>query len=101
MNENKSTSSKDKFVRSFFGRNMGLKKSFRICLTFNGSSIASLNCHRDTLHAIKCNKNVTSEKYFHFAFTFGVGFLLCLAPSPQERTLDAAEKDTICMRAAH
>ena len=50
------------------------------------------------------NKNVTSEKMFSFyssAFTFGVGFLLCLAPSPQERTLDAAEKDTICMRAAH
>ena len=38
---------------------------------------------------------------FHSAFEFGVGFLLCLAPSPQERTLDAVEKDTICMRAAH
>ena len=34
-NENKSTSSKVKFVRSFFGRNIGLKKSFWICLTFN------------------------------------------------------------------
>ena len=34
MNENKSTSSKVEFVRSFFGRNVGLKKSFRICLTF-------------------------------------------------------------------
>ena len=33
-NENKSTSSKVEFVRSFFGRNVGLKKSFRICLTF-------------------------------------------------------------------
>ena len=33
-NENKSTSSKNEFVRSFFGRNVGLKKSFRICLTF-------------------------------------------------------------------
>ena len=39
MNENKSTSSKDEFVRSFFGRNVGLKKSFRICLTFNCLSI--------------------------------------------------------------
>ena len=29
-----STSSKVEFVRSFFGRNVGLKKSFRICLTF-------------------------------------------------------------------
>ena len=27
-NENKSTSSKVEFVRSFFGRNVGLKKSF-------------------------------------------------------------------------
>ena len=33
-NENKSTSSKVEFVRSFFRRNVGLKKSFRICLTF-------------------------------------------------------------------
>ena len=49
------------------------------------------------------NKNATSENIvlFQGAFAFGVGFLLCLAPSPQERTLDAAEKDTICMRAAH
>ena len=30
--KNKSTSSKVEFVRSFFGRNVGLKKSFRICL---------------------------------------------------------------------
>ena len=34
MNVNKSTSSEVEFVRSFFGRNVGLKKSFRICLTF-------------------------------------------------------------------
>ena len=33
-NENKLTSSKVKFVCSFFGRILGLKKSFRICLTF-------------------------------------------------------------------
>ena len=35
-NKNKSTSSKVEFVRSFLGRNVGLKKSFRICLTFRG-----------------------------------------------------------------
>ena len=34
MNENKSTSSKVELVYSFFGRNVGLKKSFRISLTF-------------------------------------------------------------------
>ena len=28
-------SSKVEFVRSFFGRNVGLKKSFRLCLNFN------------------------------------------------------------------
>ena len=28
-------SSKVEFVRSFFGRNVGLKKSFRLCLTFS------------------------------------------------------------------
>ena len=34
-NENKSTSSKVEFVRLFFGRkNVSLKKSFQICLTF-------------------------------------------------------------------
>ena len=34
MNENKSTRSKVEFVRLFFGRNVGMKKSFRIFLTF-------------------------------------------------------------------
>ena len=33
-NGNKVTSSKVQFVHSFFGRNVSLKKSFRICLTF-------------------------------------------------------------------
>ena len=33
-NENKSHSSKIEFIRSFFGGNVGLKKSFRFCLTF-------------------------------------------------------------------
>ena len=28
------SSSKVEFIRSFFGRNVGLKKSFRLCLTF-------------------------------------------------------------------
>ena len=36
-NRDKSTSSKVELVRSFFGRNIGLKKSFRICLTYNVS----------------------------------------------------------------
>jgi hypothetical protein len=35
MNENKSTNSKVEFVRSFFGRNIGLKKSFPIYLTLS------------------------------------------------------------------
>ena len=43
-NENKSTSSKVKFVCSFFGRNVGLKKSFRICLTFS-FLVSFLLCH--------------------------------------------------------
>ena len=34
-NENKSTSSKDEFFGSFFGRNVGSKKSIQICLTFS------------------------------------------------------------------
>ena len=40
-NENKSTRSKVKFVHSFFGRNVGLKKSFRICLTFSTNPISN------------------------------------------------------------
>ena len=34
MNENKSDSSKIEFLRSFFVGNVGLKKSFRLCLAF-------------------------------------------------------------------
>ena len=34
-NKNKSHGSKIEFLRSFFGGNLGLKKSFRFCLTFN------------------------------------------------------------------
>ena len=34
MNKNKSHSSKNEFIHSFFGENVGLKKSFRFCLTF-------------------------------------------------------------------
>ena len=40
--KNKSTTmsiSKVEFVHSFFGRNVNLKKSFRLCLTFNSSCI--------------------------------------------------------------
>jgi hypothetical protein len=36
-NKNKLTSSKVEFVRSSFGKNVGLKKSFRFCLIFNFS----------------------------------------------------------------
>ena len=35
MNENKSTCSKFEFVCSFFGKNVRLKKSFRIGLSFS------------------------------------------------------------------
>ena len=38
-NENKSTSSKVEFVCSFFGSNVSLKKSFRICLTFKETNL--------------------------------------------------------------
>ena len=38
-NENKSTSSKVEFVRWFFGINVGLKKSFRISLTFKNRAV--------------------------------------------------------------
>ena len=38
-NENKLTCSKVEFVRLFFARNVGLKKLFRICLTFIHSGI--------------------------------------------------------------
>ena len=37
-NENKSKNSKVEFVRSFFGRYFGLKKSFRICVTFSAAT---------------------------------------------------------------
>ena len=37
-NKNKSHSSKIEFIRSFFGENVDLKKSFRFCLTFISSA---------------------------------------------------------------
>ena len=43
-NENKQTSSKVEFVHSFFGRNVSLKKSFRICLTFSKIEEVFLCC---------------------------------------------------------
>ena len=60
-NENKSTSSKVEFVCLFFGRNVGLKKSFRICLTFREyqnwwmnhfSPGCKYNCYFRKCHAI-------------------------------------------------
>ena len=45
-NENKLTSSKVDFVHSFFGRNVGLKKSFRICLTFSCGASRALKIFR-------------------------------------------------------
>ena len=45
MNETKSTRSKVEFICSFFGRNVGLKKSFRICLTFNIDTICEIWRH--------------------------------------------------------
>ena len=58
-NENKSTwgiivSSKVEFIRLFFGRNVGLKKSFRLCLTFNSYCIL-LFLSVSKAHHIKLN----------------------------------------------
>ena len=50
-NENKSTSSKGEFVHSFFGRNVILKKIFRICLTF---SLQCNNFHIFCKNQFKC-----------------------------------------------
>ena len=41
------TSSKVEFVRSLFGRNVGLKKSFQICLTF------SSGCNKNVLKGVQ------------------------------------------------
>ena len=47
-NENKLISSKVGYVRSFSGRNVGLKKWFGICLTFKGQLILKQNCRAVT-----------------------------------------------------
>ena len=67
-NENKSTSSKVEFVRSFFGRNIGLKKSFRICLTFSWAvsmAIGMLNrvCSRSEFQVCHSNQSTIDQKY--------------------------------------
>ena len=42
-------SSKVEFVRSFFGRNVVLKKSFRLCLTFIRFNFNDLDVHPNEL----------------------------------------------------
>ena len=60
-NKNKSTSSRVEFVHSFFGRNVGLKKSFRICLTFRNRIryIIFLCLKSPLLFAVKSSSIIT------------------------------------------
>ena len=50
QNENKSQSSKIEFLCSVFGGNVGLKKSFRFCLTFR--FFLFILCIQCTLHTL-------------------------------------------------
>ena len=65
-NENKSTSSKVEFVRSFFGRNVGLKKSFRICLTFSNA--------KNAITSVILVKKEFKYHFVLFLFTFSKYF---------------------------
>ena len=106
MNENKSTSSKVEFVRSFFGRNVSLKKSFRICLTFRGT--LNTRCKSKTLLVIDhqnfslqcnikliqsqtwtgktCDWNFFSEWAKKFKFLYTTGSWLDLEHDPLDFT---------------
>ena len=74
-NKNKSTSSKVEFVPSFFGRNVGLKKSFRICLTFSRTSFLFLInsrmiypiCIREQLQNLFCVSMVKNYKQWRIS----------------------------------
>ena len=66
-------SSKVEFICSFFGRNIGLKKSFRLCLTFTYLKhtccyiyVMSCSLHVCIAHGIVCNGDKTFLKLgFH------------------------------------
>ena len=58
--ENKSNSSKIEFVRSFFGGNAGLKKSFQFCLTFRTAAVITIGQQ--------------SQRHFFFVLEAFLGF---------------------------
>ena len=64
--ENKSTSSKGKFVCSIFGRTFGLKKSFQICLTCNFVS-PNLNLHNRYCNTAHCNARLGYLWFLQFS----------------------------------
>ena len=57
-NENKSHSSKIEFIRSFFGGNVSLKKSFRFCLTFTTDTVSKKNQMKTHGIVVKTNSFV-------------------------------------------
>ena len=65
MNENKLTSSKIKFVRLFLERNVGLTKSFQICLTFSGVTTAA-----NQLKSVHFKKTVVILNFFKIVVLF-------------------------------
>ena len=58
-------SSKVEFVHSFFGGNVGLKKSFRLCLTFSAySHFGPSNSHFLTSQVMYANVQFQYIEYF-------------------------------------
>ena len=72
----KSTSSKVEFVCLFFGRNVGLKKSFRICLTFKRSVSKTKVCVILSTFLIELSKPFGLPGFSYFDVLVG---LKCLA----------------------
>jgi hypothetical protein len=72
-NENKSHSSKVEFVRSFFGGNVRLRKSFRLCLTFTYTKTMCSFHHK---YKSAYTTKYQNEKRTSFLPSFSSGFRL-------------------------
>ena len=97
-NKNKSTSSKFDFVRSCFGKNVGLKKSFRIWLTFRNLANWVLFWGRHILlcpEKPKANALTTFRKCSQTDYLFTVAHfqrnknLFCLINCKMKQTVDS------------
>ena len=92
-NKNKSSGRKVKFVRLFFGRNVGLKKLFRICLTFTIIKLLQNKLHFSVAEPKKTSGILELATYSHSIPTL-MKFCGVQCHSP---TLDPGKTSALCL----